>query len=235
MPILLRMKPVEVQGVQWTGQNVEELKMFLGDQLEVSRCRCRNVEPDPVENWKKHGPWLKLQTPSGPMDIDLYATVIRDPAGDFFVVDVEAFHDMFEKLADTDALTGKVVHDGDDQTAMESLVAEPQVMDIIPYLWNMASEEASETGQAAAKCVRFGHLSVDPRTKIAAVTRFVSEMNDQLGVIRILNEELVARGEDPISGIGDEALLMESIRKRKDNLFDEHQKGRFTLPDETEG
>lgn len=309
MPQKLLKKPVEVEGVQWNGDNLDELKQFVGDAL--------------IEN--EDGS-LKIKTMEGDHDVVHGATVIQGVKGEFYPVDPAVFDETFFVLdgaTGTPSMEAKLtaaqrknlkpsqyavpgkeelpIHDAGHVKAAwrmlplakglsaeekakarkrilsaakafgidtanwasnesfkdEAAEGEPvednasigvedsagpgqdetpewPATDVIPYLLNQVAEEASETGQAACKSVRFGLSSIDPKNGKSGRDKLREEVNDVLGAIKIVNEELESRGIAPIDGIGDETLVQASIDKRKTNLQKEYEDGRFTLPDSTD-
>jgi hypothetical protein len=227
MVLKLTKKPVEVEGVRWTGKNVDEMKDFVGSKLEVERCRCRK------EDNCGHKPKLFIKTLEGRMKVVAKAVVVKGVEGEFYPVDPEIFPQTFDCPADEPATEG-ISEDleGNDVVWVEddSIVDAPFSVDVVPYLLNHLSEEASEVGKAACKAGRFGLRSPDPRNGMSGVDKIVEEANDVLGVIVILNEELKSRGATPIEGVGDPELVQKSIDKRLQNLQKEYELGRFTLP-----
>lgn len=114
MVMKLRKKPVEVEGVRWTGENVEEMQAFVGDVLSVTRCRCRSTHDG-------HGPQLTVKTLEGDHKVVLGAVVVKGVKGEFYPVDPEIFPDTFvvEDVAALEALSASQRADlKDDQFAV---------------------------------------------------------------------------------------------------------------------
>lgn len=305
MPVLLRKKPVEVQAVQWKGDNKDELKAFCGESIDFTQCRCKAPEGAPV--WNDHTPKPEVVTWEGKMKVVPNAWVVKGVKGEFYPVDPSVFDETFE-FADASGEAPANKADASDDAAMEALFLAVEAlsaadrkdlpssdfalpkerrypihnakhvklawrmlnagnldakekaeakrrilerakkldvdvsgwdtanesidgdtpMDVVPYLWNQASEEASETGQAAAKCLRFGYTSIDPRNDKVAVDRYREELADQLGVIVLINDVLAERGQPVIEPVTDD-MIAASVEKRKENLRAEYEQGRFTF------
>lgn len=73
----------------------------------------------------------------------------------------------------------------------------------------MLAEEANEVAQIAMKTIRFGYDSVDPRDGITNTTKLISELQDLLAVVGLLN----AMKELPSIVISDEEMTEKVERK----------------------
>lgn len=224
MPQLLRKKPVEVQAVQWTGDNLAELKEFVGDALEVENCRCKNHDDEPFEKRNGHGPKPSIRTMEGTMDVVPYAWVVKGVEGEFYPVDPSVFEDTFD-----------IVSDKASTESVEPTAGAAWSLPVIPYLFNQLSEEAVELAKAANKIIRFGLESVDPKTGLSGRQRLIEEANDVLGVFELLDGELQAQGYASLLPLVQGDSLTASIDKRKANLVQEHDAGRFHFNTEAEG
>lgn len=90
MVMKLRKKPVEVEGVRWTGTNVDELRAFVGDKLILG------ADNKPI-----------IKTLEGDHDVCLGAVVVKGVEGEFYPVDPEIFPQTFiiEDAAALEALS----------------------------------------------------------------------------------------------------------------------------------
>lgn len=106
------------------------------------------------------------------------------------------------------------------------------VMDCIPYLLNQLSEEASEFAVAACRAQRFGIDSVDPNRNISNRDKLREEYADVLVMSKLIEEELYARGYDPLLLDSSGPYFQERLASRIASLKKEYAEGRFTLPGE---
>jgi hypothetical protein len=79
-----RTKPCEIEAIQWTGKNLEEIAKFVGDALE------------PIERRPDYD--LKIRTPEGVMKADRYDHIVKGLIGEFYPVKPEAFEKKYEAV-----------------------------------------------------------------------------------------------------------------------------------------
>lgn len=86
----VRKIPVEVEAVQWTGLNLEEIKQFVGDSLFYDVYT--------VANDKTHYPYLVLQieTLEGDMLVSENDFIIKGVNGEFYPCKPDIFKKTYE-------------------------------------------------------------------------------------------------------------------------------------------
>jgi len=87
-----RKKPVVIDAVQWTGENMAELEAFAGDSLKLSACgivgKGRNLKIESV---------LGICTLEGFMRIDVGDFVIRGVKGEFYPCKPDIFEATYDE------------------------------------------------------------------------------------------------------------------------------------------
>lgn len=83
-------------------------------------------------------------------------------------------------------------------------------MNALEFLLTHVQEECGEITQAAAKILRFGLDSRDPRTGEINVDKFVKELNDLQGIIELLKQLPVLEG---LPGLHDPEAVQNKIKK----------------------
>jgi hypothetical protein len=93
MPQRFRTKIVEVEAVQWTGENLEELTSFTeGNFNELTihdRANCEDPEATAEVFDKLHSTWI-LVLP--------WQWIVRGAKGEFYPCDDETFHWKYEEV-----------------------------------------------------------------------------------------------------------------------------------------
>lgn len=82
-----RKQPLEIEAVQFSGDNWPEIARFLGEDEE----QVEMVEPDPPDL-----PYLLITTPEGTMRADVGCWVIRGIKGELYACQNNIFHATYE-------------------------------------------------------------------------------------------------------------------------------------------
>lgn len=100
-------KQVVVEAMQWTGDNLDEVRRFCGLKAETYNSGLVNV-----------GPMIVLQTPDGPAALKVGDYAVKDEDGIFFLYRQEAFEEHFTEYVELATITDAVrAHrDGGDVT-----------------------------------------------------------------------------------------------------------------------
>lgn len=90
MILVARKKPVEIECIKFTGDNISELKNFVGDVLVVSFLQI----DDP---WSEHSdPDFSIRTLEGDMKISKGDFIIKGVNGEFYPCKPEIFEKTYE-------------------------------------------------------------------------------------------------------------------------------------------
>ena len=81
-----RKKPVEIEAVQWTGLNLEEIKVFVGESLIYS---IFNTEPYVL---------IKIKTLEGDMIASEGDYIIKGISGEFYPCKPDIFKATYEEV-----------------------------------------------------------------------------------------------------------------------------------------
>lgn len=92
--IRCRKKPVEVQAVQWNGGNVDEIRAFVGDKLELYYPTLDPLLVFPI-----------IHTPKGDMNVLEDDFIIKDIEGEFYSCKKEIFNKTYECLGAFESYT----------------------------------------------------------------------------------------------------------------------------------
>ena len=90
-----RKKPVEIQAVQWRGDNADEIKAFVGEREDNGECRFLlpgdifGVWHEPHIWEDNHKQWIAV--------LPNY-WVIRGTQGEFYPCDPDAFESSYEEV-----------------------------------------------------------------------------------------------------------------------------------------
>ena len=86
-------KPVEVEAVEWTGQNLEEIKQFVGDKLEYwYNDTAWEVGKGPVTIS------IKIKTLEGEMLASIGDFIIKGVDGEFYPCKPDIFQKTYEEV-----------------------------------------------------------------------------------------------------------------------------------------
>ena len=89
MILIARKKPIEIECIKFTGNNISELKNFVGDALVMSF-----LQMDP---WSEHSdPDFSIRTLEGDMKISKGDFVIQGVSGEFYPCKPEIFEKTYE-------------------------------------------------------------------------------------------------------------------------------------------
>ena len=80
-------KPVQVQTVQWTGDNDEEIKEFVGKECDIIRVRTPGIKPD-----------LIIHTLEGDHHALVGDYIIRGIKGEFYPCKPDIFEKTYEEV-----------------------------------------------------------------------------------------------------------------------------------------
>lgn len=87
-----RKKPIAIEAVQWTGQNLKEIMNFVGSSLE---CNINDAV------WRKsaekpHMP-MSIMTLEGPVNVTVGDYIIKGFKGEFYPCKKDVFNATYEK------------------------------------------------------------------------------------------------------------------------------------------
>lgn len=89
MILVARKKPVEIECIKFTGNNISELKNFVGDALVVSFLQ--------VDPWSEYsGRDFSIRTLEGDMKISEGDYIIKGVNGEFYPCKPEIFEKTYE-------------------------------------------------------------------------------------------------------------------------------------------
>lgn len=291
MAMKLTKKPVEVEGLRFTGTNHEECRQFCGDA------------------WKQEEAGTPfIATKEGDMRVKPGAMVVKGLKGEFYAVDPELVEQTFNlpkeaglesllepsleymtkkereeapasmwgmprlKKIRLDSATHirlgwdminrvKGANDEDRAEARRRVLAAAKrhgidtsdwtkgkkaledfqnanvvdpnfVMDALPYLFNQLSEEAGELVQASCRAQRFGIDSIDPFQKVSNRDKVREEYTDVQVMMKLIEEEMIARGYQPLLVGAGGTYFQERMAQRIESLKKEYTAGHFRLPGE---
>ena len=89
-------KPVVIDAIQWTGENGEEVRTFIGEK----DCIVPIDSPIPLQQFA----YMTLKTPEGYLNAQRGDWIIRDANGDFYPCEEEIFTTIYEPIVDLGAL-----------------------------------------------------------------------------------------------------------------------------------
>lgn len=84
MVMKVRKKPVEVEAVQWTGENLEELIDFCGKYLFFINSSLRDL--------------VYIKTPEGSHRVSLNDYIIKGIKGEFYPCKPDIFEATYERI-----------------------------------------------------------------------------------------------------------------------------------------
>ena len=88
-----RKKPVEIEAVQWTGSNTNEIVLFAGEA-----CRVLSTDPEtgkPIS--------LVIHTLEGDMSVNVNDWIIKGVNGEFYPCKPDIFEKTYEKVEECSA------------------------------------------------------------------------------------------------------------------------------------
>jgi len=88
-----RKKPVVIEAIQWGGDNVTEIKLFVGKNLKVS-CPPRSMELD--RDIPKEAYTIIIPTLEGDMTASKGDFIIRGVSGEFYPCKPDIFEKTYE-------------------------------------------------------------------------------------------------------------------------------------------
>lgn len=90
-----RTKPVEIEAIQWTGLNFEEIRQFVGESLEYNILNTA---------WKvgKCGPhiYIMIHTLEGDMHVSEGDYIIKGLRGEFYPCKPDVFKKKYEVIGE---------------------------------------------------------------------------------------------------------------------------------------
>lgn len=88
-------KPVEIEAIRWTGQNLEEIKQFVGDSLEYDIW-------DAIWETGMGRPhiYMKIRTLEGVMNASVGDYIIKGLRGEFYPCKPDVFEKKYEVIAE---------------------------------------------------------------------------------------------------------------------------------------
>lgn len=84
-----RKKPLEINALRWTGNNLQEIKDFAGD--DVSFTKRMNLNDEEVIS-------LKVKTKEGVLEAPVGSYIIRGIEGEYYPCDPQIFHKTYEPV-----------------------------------------------------------------------------------------------------------------------------------------
>ena len=89
-----RVKPVEVEAVQWTGRNFEEIKSFVGNSLSY----YVNNNDSIMDTSNRPRVEMHIITFGGGIRVDELDWVVKNVNGEFYVRKASVFVDTYEEI-----------------------------------------------------------------------------------------------------------------------------------------
>lgn len=90
-----RTKPVEIEAIQWTGLNLEEIKQFVGESLEY------NILDTAWEVGKSRPHiYMKIHTLEGDMYASVGDYIIKGLRGEFYPCKPDVFKKKYEVIGE---------------------------------------------------------------------------------------------------------------------------------------
>jgi hypothetical protein len=89
----IRKKPVVVEGIQWNGDNYDEIISFTGKHLRMNGIK--------VQEWQT--PSLFISTLEGEMEVKCFNWVIKGVAGEFYPCDPDIFEKTYERIEENES------------------------------------------------------------------------------------------------------------------------------------
>lgn len=88
-------KPVEIEAIQWTGLNLEEIKQFVGESLEYDIL-------DTAWEVGKGRPhiYIKIHTLEGDMNASVGDYIIKGLRGEFYPCKPDVFEKKYEVIVE---------------------------------------------------------------------------------------------------------------------------------------
>ncbi|MBO7171336.1 MAG: hypothetical protein J6V52_00040 [Bacteroidaceae bacterium] len=86
-----RKKTVELEAVQWTGENIQEIKDFAGEYAHVYELAVLE---------KKLTASLEIETPAGLMSARIGDYIIKVVNGEFYPCKPDIFEKTYERVED---------------------------------------------------------------------------------------------------------------------------------------
>ncbi len=86
-------RPVEIEAIQWTGHNLEEIKQFVGESLEYDIL-------DTAWEVGKGRPhiYMKIRTLEGDMYVSIGDYIIKGLRGEFYPCKPDVFEKKYEVI-----------------------------------------------------------------------------------------------------------------------------------------
>lgn len=91
-----RKKPIEIEAVQYTGDNVNEIAEFMHTSvfaLQISMDTALRMDGD--YRWNKH---IRIPTLEGTMTADCGDWIIKGVKGEFYPCKPDIFNETYEKV-----------------------------------------------------------------------------------------------------------------------------------------
>lgn len=88
-------KPVEIEAIQWTGLNLEEIKLFVGDSLQYDIIDTAWEVGKGVPHVN-----MRIKTLEGVMQADKGDFIIRGIRGEFYPCKPDIFQKTYEVVLD---------------------------------------------------------------------------------------------------------------------------------------
>jgi hypothetical protein len=98
--MLYRKKPVVIEAIQWTGDNLAEIKAFMEPQL--SALRCTWGEEFELFSLTEG---LKIYTFEGPLRASVGDWIIKEIDGEFSLCEPNIFELTYEPVSEAECLT----------------------------------------------------------------------------------------------------------------------------------
>ena len=86
-------RPVEIEAIQWTGHNLEEIKQFVGESLEYDILDTAWE----VGKGRQHI-YMKIRTLEGDMYVSIGDYIIKGLRGEFYPCKPDVFEKKYEVI-----------------------------------------------------------------------------------------------------------------------------------------
>lgn len=94
-------KPVEIEAIQWTGENKEEIKEFVGESAIFCKVKYQNdVLPS---HWE-----LRIKTLEGELNASVNDYIIKGAVGEFYPCKPDIFHKTYSSVVEERLNLGEI-------------------------------------------------------------------------------------------------------------------------------
>lgn len=92
-----RKKPVVIEAIQWTGDNLQDVREFVGDYLFEFKTQTINLKKQEV---KERTAGIKIKTLEGDHHANIGDYIIKGVQGEFYPCKPDIFKETYEVVED---------------------------------------------------------------------------------------------------------------------------------------